>query len=67
MLSNGTSNGANKPFLVLVVLDLRNLLGKYGIEVTTFNSAGNKKAHLRRVVVLQIIRSNSAAKRRFIG
>ena len=47
MLSIGTSNGANKTFLALVILDLRNLLGEYGIEVATFNSAGNKKAHLR--------------------
>ena len=46
MLSIGTSNGANKPFLALVVLDFGILLGEYGIEVVTFNSAGNKKAHL---------------------
>ena len=39
--------GANKPFLALVVLDLGNLLGEYGIKVATFNSAGNKKTHLR--------------------
>ena len=37
MLSIGTSNGANKPFLALVVLDLWDLLGEYGIEVATFN------------------------------
>ena len=47
MLSIGTSNGANKPFVALVVLDLGNLLGEYDIEVATFNSAGNKKAHCR--------------------
>ena len=47
MLSIGTSNGANKPFVALVVLDLGNLLGEYDIEVATFNSAGNMKAHCR--------------------
>ena len=47
MLSIGTSNGANKPFVALVVLDPGNLLGEYDIEVATFNSAGNKKAHCR--------------------
>ena len=31
----GTSNGVNTPFLALVVLDLRNLLGEYGIDVVT--------------------------------
>ena len=31
----GTSNGANKPFLALVVLDLGNLVGEYGIDVVT--------------------------------
>ena len=63
MLSIGTSDGANKPFLALVVLDLGNLLGEYGIEVANFNSAGNKKAHRRSATDHQVER---AAKRRLI-
>ena len=38
MLSIGTSNGANKPFLTLVVLDLWNLPGEYGIEVDNISN-----------------------------
>ena len=46
ILEVGYDLGTNKPFLALVILDLGNLLGKYGIEVAIFNSAGNKKARL---------------------
>ena len=47
MLSIGTSNGANKPLLALVILDLGNRLVEYGIEVAIFNCARSKKANLR--------------------
>ena len=52
----GTSNGANKPFLALVVLDLGVLLGEYGIDVATLNSSGNWKAHPRSVTDNQVER-----------
>ena len=44
-LEEGNDLGANKPFLALIVLDLGNNLGKYGIEGATLNSRGNKQTH----------------------
>ena len=69
MLSIGTSNGTNKPFLALVVLDFRNLLGIYGIEVATLNSAGNKKAHLHSATDNQVeqCREEKVDQLRFVG
>ena len=46
-LEVGQDVGTNKPFLVLVVLDLGILLGKYCIECATFRRGRNKEAHLR--------------------
>ena len=40
ILEVGLDLGANQPFLALVVLDLENLLGKYGIEVATITRVG---------------------------
>ena len=54
------------PFLALVVLDLGNLLGEYGImiELATFSTGGNRKADLRDATDNQI---EQTAKRRLIG
>ena len=67
MLSIGTSNGANKPFLALVVLGLGNLPSEYGIEIASYNSAGNKKAHLRSATDNQSNNAAKTPKRRLIG
>ena len=43
-LDVGQDVETKKPFLVLVVLDLGNLLGEYCIVSATFNRGGNKEA-----------------------
>ena len=56
ILKEGYDLGANKPFLALVVLDLQSWEPsiKYGIEVATFSTSGNKKALLRSATDSQI-------------